>query len=356
MSEAKRHHYVPQFYLERFARNGALELLPREDIRRAIPSSVAKALAENYFYSLETEDGRDGAMEQILANYIEDPAAEAIRRLVEGRRSVLAPSIRNRIALLMGFQRIRGPGQRHAMVEHSKATYRMVASMATPEAVERGARERGEEISEEEISETVELAVSGKFDLVVKRAANLHLGAFKGAFEIAERLLARTWQLVEFDHSALVTSDEPVALVGFNPKVPGEAIGLGKARAVVFPLDPRHALVLLRPNPDGEQHGRRGDATEAGIINRHVAFCAHRFIVRHPGTDPLAGIVLPKKAPPVYTVDNMIAMQPNSSVEARANYLARIDRGEIRFTRAPDDDDDERSAAVKGTEITAYSG
>jgi hypothetical protein len=49
-------------------------------------------------------------------------------------------------------------------------------------------------------------------------------------------------------------------------------------------------------------------------INTHVAFHAHRFIVRHPGTDPLRGLNVPKKAPLVFSFGDMIAMSPNQSL------------------------------------------
>ncbi len=65
MSEPKRHHLVPEFYLRRLAHNGIVELVDRHDPQRVDRVSVQNALVEKHFYGIDTEDGRDTAMENV---------------------------------------------------------------------------------------------------------------------------------------------------------------------------------------------------------------------------------------------------------------------------------------------------
>jgi hypothetical protein len=147
------------------------------------------------------------------------------------------------------------------------------------------------------------------------------------AIAIARVLEARTWQLLEFPEPVLATCDEPVLRIGFNVYAPGDLVGLANAPAVAFTFDPRHALMMVRPDLDGG-HGRiDGSLEEAKVINTHVAFNAHRFIVRRPGTDPLAGLVVPRKAPLTSTVGNLVATFPGGISEAtHARVMAQLKR------------------------------
>jgi hypothetical protein len=325
---------VPRFILERFAKDGALDLIERADLTKVIRSSVSNALLMKDFYSLETDQGRDPIVEKFLATDIEGPAAESIRRLVEGGRSLAAPAVRGPTSWFLAMQHVRGRASREMLVEHHKAMARVTASLTTPEMVLRGARERGEDMTEEEAADTAEYARSDDYEIEIERAANLHLGTILTSVpDIAKLLYARTWRLLTFTDPVLVTCDEPVALIGEDPQSPGDAGGFKRARSIVFTLDPRRALVLIRP--DVEPLDARSDAgpAQAAIINRNVAFGAHRFIVRHPGTDPLRGVALPKKAPSVVVVGNLVGMHPNATEAGRAKAIAQAQK-KIR-TRKP---------------------
>jgi hypothetical protein len=347
MSDPVRHHIVPQFYLERFEEGGAFKLVDRNNHGRSFPSNARHALAENDFYTVDTDEGRDTVVETMFSEHVEGPAATAVRRLVEEGRSLGGPGLRGPISLFLAFQWVRGPAWRNMMVEHSKASTRMLMSLAKPSDVVRTLQARGEEITAEEAAEIAADARGGNYDLVVERAANLHLGvALKAAVRLAPRLDARTWSIVEFDEPVLATCDDPVLLVGKDPLSPGEAGGIDGALRVVVPLDPRHALVMARPDVSAEQLRRRGNVDDARVINLHVAFHAHRFIVRTPGTNPLEGIVAPKKAPSVFVLRDMVIMQMHASEKRRAEYLAKVARGEIRFRVAPEDDEDDEPEAA----------
>jgi hypothetical protein len=326
----KRHHTVPKFYLERFAVDGSVELVRRDDLTTSFPRTIEQALTENYFYSIEVEEGRDPLGETMLADQVEAPAAEAIRRMFDQGRPLVAPGPRAAISIFLAFQYLRGPGTRHALVEQHKGTIAKMASMTTPAMVMEGARERGEDMTEEDAADIAEFATSGDYTLEIERQSNLHLGiAFPAVFEIVRFFERRHWRVLEFDEPCLITSDEPVALVG-DPHRPGGGGGLPYVREIVVPIDPRRALVMVRPDLGAEDRRHWAGPAQAKIINEHVAFSAHRFIVRTPGTNPLAGIKLPEKAPPVFVVGDFIGMAPNVSVEARAKMIERMRKHQPR--------------------------
>lgn len=345
MSEPKFHHLVPKFYLERFTKDGKVEVVERNNPARFFAAKPRNVLGENHFYAFDTDEGRDNAVEKMLGEHVEGPAAEAFRRLVDQGRSIVAPGIRGPICTFLAFQRVRGNAVRQMIVEHHKATMRKVLSLATPAEVMRVARLRGEEMTEEDAIDTAEYARSGEYTLEVASEANVHLSSvLKAALAIAPMLNARTWRILEFSEPCLVTCDEPVALVGADPLSPGNASGLAHAHEVVFPIDPRHALLMIRPDRDSNEIRGPGTARQAEIINLHVAFSSDRYLVRHPGTDPLRGIVLPKKAPPVFVFGDVVAMQQDATEESRAKFLAKVRRGEVRFAQAPEPEKDEPSA------------
>jgi hypothetical protein len=245
-------------------------------------------------------------------------------------RPLVAPGPRAAISIFLAFQYLRGPGTRHALVEQHKGTIAKMASMTTPAMVMEGARERGEDMTEEDAADIAEFATSGDYTLEIERQSNLHLGiAFPAVFEIVRFFERRHWRVLEFDEPCLITSDEPVALVG-DPHRPGGGGGLPYVREIVVPIDPRRALVMVRPDLGAEDRRHWAGPAQAKIINEHVAFSAHRFIVRTPGTNPLAGIKLPEKAPPVFVVGDFIGMAPNVSVEARAKMIERMRKHQPR--------------------------
>jgi len=50
----------------------------------------------------------------MLAGQVEAPAADAIRRMFDQGRPLVAPGPRAAISIFLAFQFVRGPGTRHA--------------------------------------------------------------------------------------------------------------------------------------------------------------------------------------------------------------------------------------------------
>ena len=85
-SVPKRHHFLPKFYLEGFARDGSLWLYDRHR-RQFRPGTPGKTAVIGHYYALETESGeRDYSVEEFLS-LVEGRAKEVILILERGGES-----------------------------------------------------------------------------------------------------------------------------------------------------------------------------------------------------------------------------------------------------------------------------
>jgi hypothetical protein len=323
MSEPKLHHVVPQFYLKRFARDGEIELVAKDDPKNVVPTGVPAALAWKHFYTVDTAHGRDTSAEKMFATYIEGPAKRAFDRVIDRKKPCAFPGLRFPIAAFLAFQFVRGPAARRASVELCRATARKVLTMFTPEMVLAALRREGKHISLAEAEAAVDFARNGTYRIEPSSDAAAHLGiALKAGLDLIPLFMERPWVVVEFATPALLTGDEPLGLIG-RSGVPGEGLGIVDAQEIVFPTDPWHALILRKPDR-GRRDGRcSGTKPMADLINAHVAFSCDRFLVRYPGTDPLRGLSVPRKAPPVVTVGDTVSIQPRTSIKQRKAWLRR---------------------------------
>ena len=114
MSRPKRHHYVTRAYLEGFleANEKCLWVYGRHRRNQYTAKPESTAFQKNY-YSFKKLDGTwDDTLEEFLANEIEGPGIELIRRLAT-RNLTLTWKERERLALLLAFQEFRVPFMRH---------------------------------------------------------------------------------------------------------------------------------------------------------------------------------------------------------------------------------------------------
>ena len=56
-----------------------------------------------------------------------------------------------------------------------------------------------------------------------------------------------------------------------------------------------HAFLLVPGDHWIPERKLTGTPEMARVINNHVGYACHRYIVHRPGTDPLRGLALPKK-------------------------------------------------------------
>jgi hypothetical protein len=93
---------VPEFFLQRFAADGEVEVLDRETLRR-FKTGVDNALVQKWFYNVVVPSGDRAGVESMLGTLVEGPGARAIGRVVDDRKPLTAPGLRAPIARLLAW-------------------------------------------------------------------------------------------------------------------------------------------------------------------------------------------------------------------------------------------------------------
>jgi hypothetical protein len=274
---SERHHTVPRFYLNRFADDeGRLEMVPRSG-GAPILSSVRNAAAETDFYTIEPtdtpeEDPHPRVIEELLS-VLEDRAATAMENLL-GDRFPPSDEVRYGLANFIALQAVR------TWAWHGD--FERISDMAWKSMI-RSDLDNNPNSSFKPVADDLDRFVihAGKnYRLGVMLQQMLHLAPF---------VFAMTWRLYVHDVSAFLTSDEPIGIWTRPGRT--ESAGILSADAVYVPLDPMHALGLLRS--EVPETIIEGSETRARHINVSVAAGARRWLFQRPGSTPLQDAELP---------------------------------------------------------------
>jgi hypothetical protein len=115
---------------------------------------------------------------------------------------------------------------------------------------------------------------------------------------IGEHLIGRRWALYRAP-LPLVTSDEPVVVVGGPGMSRREQVGIVAAGVVMFPLAPDTLLAMFHPLLDFDMDALCPELTftEVTECNREIAANSTRWIFEHPGTHYAESLTLPIRPP-----------------------------------------------------------
>ena len=281
-SKPKRHHFVPQAYLERFGRDRRVAVRRRGGSKIFV-ADVKNVALETGFYETQGVGGdRSVEVEEWLAT-VDDDGNKIIMAVIEtGEPAPIGTLARNNLAVFMAVQMSRTPEARERLLfPHTLAKY--AAGNEVDHAVMRRYLTEVHLGFEPEDSE-----VQGALDFF---HGTRQMGEFltkddavKFSFSTVEpaamRLLQKNWTLEVARKPRFLTSDAPLVLWR-KPTVRDffEGIGIENAEEIRFPLDSAHQLVLrndFRP--------AMGPVEPARVrqCNADLASGCHNFIVGHP--------------------------------------------------------------------------
>lgn len=218
---------------------------------------------------------------------VEMLAAEAIGALLsgglpeEGDRAILS--------VFMGAQVIRGGD----FSDWTTALLEFEHKWALERKTEAYARRILEFAGRDPSTENVEFVLA-QMDPVDDRLPEwfMRTGMMEIAFEIGANLFDRSWQLIRFPSSCLLTSDRPVVTFGGTR---GPLMGFETARLVLFPVAMDTALAMhASPQPESVVDM---PLSFARTLNAIVAASAYEWIFHHPQMTPLEGVELPAPEP-----------------------------------------------------------
>ncbi|MBY4128037.1 DUF4238 domain-containing protein [Rhodococcus fascians] len=282
-NENTRHqHYVPQMYLKRWAIDGLLQQV-EVDSTRKLPLQPTKEVAKGKnFYTLPSIESTLHLPLKWVETHlgrIESICAEHIETLVKWGSGVVSDATLKRdLSVYLGLQLTRTVASRErtlVLVHGPDAAKRIIWRRLNPS----GNAAQLEEAMGKRFADPKQEAL----DLMVKDVRNV----------AAEALFQREWAVYR-TVSPIPTSDDPVVVLSGPPLTRDVHAGVGYSAAVLFPLDPHHLLVMLKP---GLSH--RGPyklkSSEADQVVLEIVGAANLMAIERPGDGVIAQVSVPPR-------------------------------------------------------------
>lgn len=302
MSQPKRHHFLPKFYLRRFADHKRRIRRYERGSKKPIVMSVINAAVETGFYTITEESGTQSQKVEALLSRIEQDAAAAVERLLKGHFPP-SPADRESLALFIAFQIMRTPEQRHEyelMVDYAQ---KLLLENWTADYARQRLSEAGLEPTDEAVADVMDVVENpDKFRFVPHPNEHILLMLSIATAALAPVILDKSWLLGHCRNGTFVTSDHPIAYY----RTPAEqnrllGVGLTNAEEVYYPLGRYHVLMLVPPGtlseivmPLTREH--------ALFVNWLVASSSYRWVFQHPDDD-LVNDIIPDSPRPMMDIN-----------------------------------------------------
>ncbi len=227
MSNPKRHHFIPRWYLKNFAdiNSGFLHLYDKRksEFRRQKPEQVMTV--NNYYKQSWVAKGVDKNILEKTLSVIEHHAKKAFEKLIYNPKS-LTDDDTSSMLIYLELQRIRVPRQAKVVNEQFKA---MLTRFALND------------------KETASALANGKVEIEVKDSFRFEFMK-KIIGNISPYFSRMVWDMVSAPYGySFVTSDSPVSFFNIE-KVPPLEPGIALVGTIVlFPLSSKHLLTLRHP-------------------------------------------------------------------------------------------------------------
>ena len=214
----KDQHFVPRFYLKRFAREGQIQVFDLQAKRIGKPRPYASVCYEKFFYAAETgvQDEISQTFEDALAE-IENAIATALPGIIDRAGACqLANDDMDVLACFMSVQWLRTRYFRerlHKMESDArKQVFKIIASFPDFQDYVRSTA-MGSKLSDEQIEDVKRFFQSGEYD--IRHTSNVSHLQFISTEKIRgfhNLLLVKKWRIVHSkEPHHFITSDNPVA-------------------------------------------------------------------------------------------------------------------------------------------------
>lgn len=285
----KKGHYIPQFYLSTFAKDGRIWVYDKDSKKSAYPSNIKDVACENYFYDLGEPGKRDDFAENEFSK-LESVLATSYREsLIQLANGIAPDEHMEGLAALIAFTLLRTKERRewllNGMLESANQFFK---HSTTQENLRKILQESDQALTEDRANEILDMV---KLKINPEAEARIHLGMLfqdPRMFEsIALAILNRDWYVLHFTQDmnyGFWISDAPVVLFSDSDTGP---YGLGMWASytnIAFPLSPKFCLVLggegLPKDPSEKRTISVVPCTKEMVDGFNFRQCiqAHRFI------------------------------------------------------------------------------
>ena len=287
-SNAKRHHFIPRFLLNRFADDD--ERLTQLDTSTGAPQQIGakQAASRHHFYTFADEDGVKSAAVEGVFGMVESHAAPALLRLEQ--EGAVSDIDRGTISLFLAYLVARTPAAREEAERVSQEAFaRMMAAhvadpMAFMELVQAQAEDDEEmrltaDAAEELRQSMLRMLKEGRLKITSPDGGAATNALIEAAYSRTILIYSATeWTLLRTDLSGFVTSDRGHASVDPTPQHPWMAEGIYSSpnAQTYFPISAESCLVIS----PGEPTLRVDHADEEQVMEANLRICgwADRYI------------------------------------------------------------------------------
>lgn len=285
MKYARRHHYIPRFYLAGFTEKGAqddkLWVLDQDYIKQFKASPVSIGFEKDY-NAVEIDGVDPDSFEKSLSKF-EGIAAPVIKKIVETEGLPPSDMDYNILINFIALMALRVPSRRKIydqfIEDSSKIQLDIICqSKERFESYTERMRAKGVEVSNVSYEQMVDFLKRDQF--TVKADTNTHIAnILRGIDAIIRPLADRQWMLVINDNEScpFICSDNPVSIVWTKEMPIFYSPGFGlRHTEVTFPLNKRIMLLgRFEQLPTIIQvKGRK----EIAMLNSRTAMYANRHI------------------------------------------------------------------------------
>jgi hypothetical protein len=313
--DQKRHHFVPEFYLLRFA-NENERVLERPRSRKEFVTNIDNVAAECGFYDVTQPDGTKSKEVEDRLTQVEGDTAEVLR-WIDTTMEAPPSGSHERAALseYLGLQMSRTrelreqtqfPLKVEAFLDGRALTFDLMAEFL--EQIHLGFA-------------PIDGEVQGAFDytaiLLQDRkllTAEWSMSVMFDTAEMAAPVLAERYWCIEHDRKErLVTSDTPLAIWRTpSSKDAYSGTGVVDADEIRFPLDPSKQLVMTKR---GRSPSARINPERSAACNQDMALACHNFVIAHPSQqERVVQLELPERRPVLrFNSGPLLQEQPGGS-------------------------------------------
>lgn len=248
MTKPKRHHFLPEFYLNGFTRDGMLCVFDREKAAYR-PQPPKNTAVIGHFYAFQNIDGEMDYGLETFFSQIEGKAKVVIEKLEDGE--LISPEERLDLSMFIAllFNRVPKFEREIEQIADAAGKAMMKEMFPTMESVEEHLRREAEADGDRSVSAQAFFDFIHKEQYTFEGNRNITIQTMlEQTPEIGKTLVFMDWVIAHADYrSSFITTDSPFGFI-----VPEEirrsrepAIGLGSPKVTkIVPLSGRIALLL----------------------------------------------------------------------------------------------------------------
>jgi hypothetical protein len=281
----KRQHFLPQFYLEGFTRDGLVAVFDRQEDEIRLQQPVNTAVIGHFYTMRDAEGRRRFEVEEMLSEF-EGKAKIAIDKLIGGAGE-LNEDERSDLAVFLSLAANRTPDMVNSLqYVNGEMVKRMAKTMfhneeTTFQDLRRDEKHAGETDEELRAQANWMVTVAKHDGFEVKTDEKWAVGmAIKLALKAAPYFARRHWRVVHRanEKQSFITCDAPVYLTSVDPRPSFYGVGFGSSNAfIAFPL--HQSCVLEMFDNDGRLTHKMVGRDYMRMVNTHLARRCQRFVV-----------------------------------------------------------------------------